>query len=186
MPRPIRRLALFAALLLSAPACNSVSLPDERTAGEYVFQVEYANFAWFPSRSGIVVDTAGGVWEYDYGEDARPEEAQDSYTGAELRARYAHGLHLLRRIDPAEVSTHAALIGAAADGSLTEPEGRCADAGVTTFTAFRYHSASDTYTPVLLYQQGDVARLNHSAAAAGLTTWLRGLDARYDYAGCAP
>ncbi|HET6762326.1 MAG TPA: hypothetical protein VFH27_01610, partial [Longimicrobiaceae bacterium] len=109
-PLRLSLLALAAAVLPSAAGCADTTLTGGTPPGEYVFEIDYANFAWVPTRTGLVVDTSGDVWSFDYGDKARTEGQQDGHTGAELAAKYAHGRQLVRHLDPAEVAARAAQI----------------------------------------------------------------------------
>jgi hypothetical protein len=175
-----------ALLLLGASACASDLLPPQVPTGGYVFEVEYANYAWTPTWYGISVDENGDVWAWDASDRAHPGTEPDLPHTADLAAKYAHHRRLVRHLDPAQVAARTALIGAAQAGPLLPPVGRCADAGGYRFRAFRYDAGTDTYTPVLLHQNGDLARENASAAAHELTEWLRGLDARFAGRSCEP
>jgi len=185
-PLRLPLLTLAAVLLPAAAGCAGTTLPAGPTPGEYFFEVDYANFAWSPTRTGVVIDASGDVWSFDYGQQAESDTQKDGYTGAELAAKYAHGRHLLRHVDATEVAAHATKIAQAAEGPLGPEVSRCADAGIRRFHGFRYDAATDTYRPVLLHQEGDAARRNLSPAAAELVGWLRTLDAAFGQAECEP
>jgi hypothetical protein len=187
LPLRLPLLALATLLVPAMQGCAAATLVETPAPapGEYVFEVDYANYAWAPTHTGLVVDASGDVWSFDYGERAG-SDPQHGITGAEWAATYAHGRRLVRHLDPAEVAVRAAQITAAAAGPLGPEVGKCADAGVVRFHAFRYQAATDSYEPVLLHQAGDVARRNLAPQAGELTAWLRGLSAQFGMTECEP
>jgi hypothetical protein len=184
--RLIRRLLALApaALLATASACANDLLPVEQP-DEFVFEVEYTNYAWGATWHGIAIDANGNVWAWDRGGEGHVGEPAKP-SGTDLAEKYGPARHLLRHLNPTEVAAHAALIEAAEHGPILAPVGRCADAGILRFRAFEHDEAADAYTPVVLHQEGDVAQKNTAQAAAELTAWLRSMDARFAAGTCQP
>ena len=76
-------------------------------------------------------------------------------------------------VPAAEAASRYARVGDAMSGSITPPQGVCADAGIMRYSALLYDGSTGTYRRILLHQRGDVARTNTSAAARELYRWLK-------------
>jgi len=163
-----RLLSAIAALALAS--CAEPLTPPE--PGEYLFEVEYVNFAWGFSYHGFVVGGDGRVYSYDLSDTRQPPPAGDEFTPGELQAKYAHRSALVGSVSAAEAQSRYARVADALAGALTPEQGACADAGTTRFTALVFDAATGKYRRVLLHQRGDVARTNTSPAARELFHWL--------------
>lgn len=183
MPRLRLLLAIVPALLGSACANDLLPRPQP---GAYVFEVQYTNYAWGPTWQGVSVDANGDVWSFDASDVRNPQPESDPITGVALQAKYAHHRRLVAHVGAQELALREAMIAAAAHGPLNAPVGGCADAGILKYRAFQYEAATDTYTPVLLHQQGDEARANSAPEAAQLTAWLRTFSDPLGSGNCEP
>ena len=168
--------ALPLALSLAGASCTEPIAPPE--PGDVLFEVESINTAWSWSWQGLVVDADGKVYAYDLSDTAPwPYSDQDHFTAAELEAKYAHHRKLVRTVSASEAASMYARVSEALAGTVTPPQGVCADAGITRFSALLYDESTGTYRRLLLHQRGDVARTNTSPAARELYRWLAGVTA---------
>jgi hypothetical protein len=184
----MKRLLGLPLVLLLIAGCELTSSDDALSDQQmFLFQVEYVNYAWGAAWNGLYVDHVGRIYTYDLSGESWTPQSETSFTTEELLAKYTHNKERIDTLDPADLAEQRALIPAAGAGILTEPTPRCADFGTLTFSAFTYDARTDRYTPVLLQQEGDMARTNTSNSAALLVTWLKTLDdARFDNEYCLP
>jgi hypothetical protein len=164
------------ALSLAGASCTEPLAPP--APGEVLFEVEYVNFAWGRSWHGFVVESDGKVYSYDLADTGQwPPAEEDHFPASELEAKYAHQRRLVTAVTPTEAASRYARVGEAAAGSLTPPQGVCADAGTLRYSALLYDASTGTYRRLLLHQAGDVARTNTSPAARELYRWLADVTA---------
>jgi hypothetical protein len=181
----LRPLLLSAVLALSAASCTEPLAPPE--PGTVLFEVEYVNFAWGRSWHGFTVDADGRVYTYDVSDTNQWPSDDEVIPAAELEAKYAHHRRLVASVSPTEAAARYARVGDALAGSITPPQGVCADAGGTRYSALLYDADTGTYRRLLLHQRGDVARTNTSPAARDLFHWLADVtDTAGDAAVCDP
>jgi len=175
---------MFAVFSLPLIGCASTTAPGP--TGGTIFEVEYVNFAWVPTWKGFAIDSTGAIHSYDL--EGKPWEPQDPdyVTRAELASKYTANPRPAGVVDPAKFRAMQDRAGHAAAGPLSEPQSRCADAGTTTYSAWIYDPGQDAYRRVLLWREGDIARVNQSTDATAITDWLmaRQLLPRQD--GCQP
>jgi hypothetical protein len=162
-------IALPLALSLAGVSCAEPIAPPE--PGDVLFEVEYINFAWARTWNGFVVDADGKVYAWDLSDTDRVPQ-QDDFSGPVLEEKYAHHRRLVRAVSPLEASSMYARVGEAVAGTLTPPQGICADAGIIRYSALLYEPAFGSYQRILLHQSGDVGRTNTSPAAREIREWL--------------
>lgn len=181
----MKRLLLLFGFLLFA-ACDSDSTGLGAT-GDVLFEIEYVNFAWFPTWQGYYIDSDGSVWSYDRSDkrDSYPP-TKSSYSSQELTEKFSAKRAHVRTLSSSEILEKQALILPAAFGPLSVVQARCADAGVLTYRAYTYDFVRRRYTPVLLYEQGDRAQENRSGQARQLFSWLDSLQLIQRFQGCQP
>ncbi|MDX1444150.1 MAG: hypothetical protein R3270_10335 [Gammaproteobacteria bacterium] len=166
--------AISLALLLSACKLED---PVPMT-GEFVFEVEYENYAWVYQQNGIFINEHGEVWFYDVAGNSNGEYTGDignvgeMIPAATLEEKFSYGAVLLETLPAGELRDRINRIPAASIGAVSEPQSRMADAGRCQFRAYYYHEQRDEYELVLLHQSGDAFRVNNSSAARALTEWL--------------
>ena len=141
---------------------------------------EYANQAWGYQRRGVVLDTAGNIWKYDFKSSptalVNPWGPKDmaNMSEEELKLRY-NGAMTTGKVPVEEIAKHLPLIAEAANAKPTEPKGVGADMGSNMLYCYTYDAAKRSYAQVLLDQKGDFESTNPSPAAKTLASWL---DAR--------
>jgi len=183
---PTRRI-LGLTVLAAAAACSDSAtglgdIPDDQ---EFLFEVEYVNYAWGFVWKGFHVDRDGGVRTYQLG-TTWPHAGDASFSPEALTEKYDEQRERISTVALDELRERVASIPDAAAGPLADPVQRCADAGTVTFTAWTFDSGTKRYAPVLLRMNGDVARENHSSAANALYGWLAALVPGFGLGGCEP
>jgi len=158
------------ALSLAGASCTEPIAPPE--PGDVLFEVEYINFAWARTWNGFVVDADGKVYAWDLSDTDRVPAQDDDFSASVLEEKYAHHRRLVKAVSPLEAASMYARVGEAIAGTLTPPQGRCADAGIIRYSALLYEPAFGSYRRILLHQSGDVARTNTSPAAREIHQWL--------------
>lgn len=180
-----RTSGLFSVLLLLPMAgCDGVVSPAD--PGTTLFEVEYVNFAWVPTWQGFVIDSTGATHSYDLKGKAWNPSNADYPKRTELLAKYATNSRPAGNVDPATFQAMRDRAGRAAAGPLSQPRNRCADAGTIAYSAWLYDPEQDAFRRVLLWQEGDVARLNESSDGRAVAEWLRSLQLLPGFQGCQP
>jgi hypothetical protein len=165
------RHAALIILLFVIPATAFAMSGKPPAKQKYLFEYSNINFAWGFKMSGIYIDGKGDVYKYDRQSPWKPS-GKASYLEADLREKYAHDKARIGTVSQSKLHEMYRLIKHAGDGQISEPVHRCADFGTGTYTAYIYNKEGMSYTPVLLYQFGDVARKNTSEEAKKLYEWL--------------
>ena len=168
---------------LAAGACATTTGPDA-APGTYL-EIEYVNFAWVPTWQGLVIDSTGTVHRFDL-EGARWSADGDAYVSAEALAdKWQRNRTVHDGIGSGTFAELAALLGAA-DGTLSSPQGGCADAGVITYSGYRYHPGRDAFERIVVRREGDIAQLSTSEAGRALARRLVALALRPTIPDCEP
>jgi hypothetical protein len=157
----------------------------EQNDQQFVFQVEYVNFAWGLQWTGIVVDRNGVIHAYDHSQGPWEPANADAYTLEELEEKYATDLGVVGTVDSATLDLQFRRAHDVGD-SFREPNVVCADAGGVGYTFFRYDPVDKRYVPVILRQEGDLPRENTDADAKRVAAWLRNLALDLDVEGLHP
>ena len=142
---------------------------------------EYVNHAWGYQRRGVVLDTAGNIWKYDFkGSPAalvNPWSPKDvsRMSEEELKLRYNGAMVVTgKKVPLAEIQKNMPLIGDAAEATPPQPTQRGADMGQTLTYCYTYDANTRTYSQVMLDNKGDWDSTNPSQAATNLRSWLNG------------
>jgi len=175
-----------ALLLIGVAACATASEPDFQDEAPVLLEIEYANWAWIPTWKGYYIDSGGALYSWDASDRDPPSQQRSELTHAELMQKLTTKREKLRDLSKDELSDIANRIPAAAAGALTEPIGRCADAGTLVFRAYTFDSQRAVFKPVLLRSEGDLIRENTSGAARAIYEYLDDLDLVQHISGCQP
>jgi len=180
------RQALLAALsIVALTACEGganrpPTPPDPApvTQQTWLCGREYVNMAWGYQRRGLVLDTQGNIWKYDFRGSptalVNPWGPKDmaNMSEEELKLRYNGATVTGTKVPTQETARHMPLIAEAAQATPTQPQSRGADMGQNTLYCYTYDAASRTYAQVMLDNKGDWDSTNPSQAAKTLGVWL--------------
>jgi hypothetical protein len=165
-------LAGLAAVLAGIAGCSEVTISPPPDASSPVFEVEARNTAWFPHWAGFYVDAGGNVYAWDRSDQPDAALAETVLTPGQLAQKYSAKRRLVRSLTAAEVMRRYDLVAPAANAGLADQQHACADAGIQTFSAWRYEEGDGRFHRVLLHQRGDLATTRRSDAARALWHWL--------------
>lgn len=174
--------------------------PEIPAKQHFLFEITHEGGGYhYDDLRGLYIDSQGRGYEYDarksfrdpskmsrpyfsgldcYGVYFFEEKGHDpvppceGFTEGELLKKFTSRQTLKTTVAPHVVLKMYALIERARQGKLSQPRGRCCDAGLTTYVAYIYERQSDRYKPVLLCQAGDSVRQNQSESAKVLYEWL--------------
>lgn len=179
------RLLLAATSTIALTACEGVAErpktpPVDPTASGQTWLCgrEYVNQAWGYQRRGVVMDTAGNIWKYEFkgapNALVNPWAPKDMsrMSEEELKLRYNGAMATGAKVPAAEIAKHFALIEEASNATPTQPSPAGADMGQNTLYCYTYDAASRTYGQVMLDNKGDWDSTNPSQAAKTLAVWL--------------
>ncbi len=183
--RLVLRLSVLATVATVATAACATGTTEPPLTSSAVLEVQYVNFAWFPTWKGFVIDSAGGVYSFDLAGKQWAVADPEHPTRAELAAKYASGRTLVRTLPASEARELFALVREAAAGSVTSPVNRCADAGYLTYSAYQA-TAGERSERILLRAEGDEIRDNRASAARQLARRLASLGLMTPIEGCQP
>jgi hypothetical protein len=186
LPAMKRRVWCFWALLPVFWTCgDGPTGTTDDIEQQYLFEVEHINMAWIPRWVGSVIERDGSVYAYDRSEVGWPRTSSTLFAEDELRDKYSVARRLIGHVDADVLVRQFERIRGVGD-DFDETIRLCADAGVLTYRAWRYHSAEGLYEPLTLREEGDVGRRNTSDAAEALAEWLRELIPTLDGALAMP
>ncbi|NLF97755.1 MAG: hypothetical protein GX569_13540 [Candidatus Riflebacteria bacterium] len=170
----LRVITLITLLLL----LNCLAVPAQsQTPGTILFQKSYENYAWEATFSGILVDSDGKVFSFNFPAEAlgpKPVIVKPE-TAADLKAYYARYTRLLKTVDAAELAQMVALIpevAAASSGPLLD---NARDAGQKLWLAYQVDNDTGVFKTIKLREDGDSVQESLSPKAVTLINWLNGL-----------
>jgi hypothetical protein len=179
------RIALLAAVsLVTLTACEVDATkpstpPDPAATGQtWLCGREYVNQAWGYQRRGVVLDTAGNIWRYDFKSSpaalVNPWGPKDVsvMSEEELKLRYNGAMTTGTKVPVEEIARHMPLIADAADATPPQPKSVGADMGQNLLYCYTYDAATRSYGQVMLDNKGDWESTNPSPAAKTLAAWL--------------
>ena len=182
------RRTLAALMVLGATACAATTTePEFNDEAPALLEIEYTNAAWAPTWNGYYIDSSGALYSWNASERNLSTYPRDEeLTHAELMQKLTARRQKVRDLSTTELQDIAELIPAAANGNLTTPQSRCADAGQLVFRAYTYDSQRGLFKPVTLRVEGDVVRKNTSGAAQEIYEYLDELGVAQHINGCQP
>jgi len=160
----------------STPPADPAATPA--TQQTWLCGREYVNQAWGYQRRGVVLDTAGNLWRYDFKGSptalVNPWGPKDvsNMNEAELKLRYNGAMTTGAKVPLDEIARHMPLIEQAANATPTHPKGVGADMGQNMLYCYTYDAATRSYGQVMLDNKGDWDSTNPSPAAKTLAAWL--------------
>ena len=180
-----RQTLLAAVSLVTLAACEDVAkrqdtppIPTLDTQQTWLCGREYVNHAWVYQRRGVVLDTAGNLWRYDFKGSptalVNPWGPKDmsNMSEEELKLRYNGAMTTGAKVPTEEIARHFPLIEEASNATPTQPKSVGADMGQNTLYCYTYDAAQRTYAQVMLDNKGDWDSTNPSPAAKTLAAWL--------------
>ena len=176
-----RQLLLAAVSAATLASCDGAIKPSEATtpSGQtWMCGREYVNHAWGYQRRGVLLDTAGTVWRYEFKGSptalVNPWSPKDMsrLSEDELKLRYNGAVTTGKKVPADEITQHLPVIEEASNATPTQPKSVGADMGQNTLYCYTYDTAARTYAQVMLDNKGDWESTNPSSAAKTLTIWL--------------
>lgn len=170
----LRVMAWITLLVLSN--CLAV-LAQPQAPGTILFQKSYENYAWEATFSGILVDSDGKVFSFNFPSAALGPMAVTvaPKTSDELKVYFARYTRLLKTVDAAELAQMAALIPEVAAASSTPLQDNKRDAGQKLWLAYQVDNETGVFKTVKLQEDGDSVQESLSPKAKILVDWLDGL-----------
>ena len=166
--------------------CKNDTAGPENSRAPVLLEIEYVNYAWVPTFKGFFLDAQGDIYSYDREGAQWPDRDSQVLTEKQLLDKFSLKRELVQSVGGPAATSVAAKIALINQSQLSQPKTECADAGVLTYRAYTHGAIDGTYVPVLLRAEGDVARLNTSAAAQELIAYIRSLELITEMLGCDP
>jgi hypothetical protein len=137
-----------------------------------LFQVEYTNYAWGYSHSGIFIDSSGNVGYFSYPKNWHSIDTSGYISESEMNNNISQIDTIYLTVDKNILLKNFNLVQYAAEGEISKPSSSGADMGETVYSSFLYDQVSKKYKHVLINQFGDWSRINKSPQATQILQWL--------------
>lgn len=147
--------------------------PDRKV----VFEVNYANSAWFKQFRGFFIDRNGMVRTYDNPVNWIAVSDSSGISASQVEENLSHTSES-RSTVPVQLLEEYLTKADNISSAYTKPAKRGADHGIISYYAYLYDSKKQTYTPILLGQTGDIEIFNTDKNAAEILEWLSGVYQR--------
>ena len=168
----MKNIILSFMLVLIIPALTSAMSSKPSIEQKYLFEFSHINFAWGFQMSGIYINKDGNVYTYNHSHSPWKPADVTSLTESDLQEKYAHKKEFVTTVTKSEINNMHNLIAPAGKGKLSQPKKGCFDSGSGTYTAYLFDAQIHKYTPITLYQVGDMPKKNISVEARILYEWL--------------
>lgn len=164
-------------LLIAFSSCekDNSTLPE---TGIVLFQYYYQNYAWEYIHTGIIIDSEGIVYTFTNPETWNFNSCDTTIKASLLNANLNYTDNIIDTIEYEVLQEKVALIFEAAKGDIAPTGLTMCDAGISCYYAYILNSTTNLYTPVLLYQGGDIEFENSNSSANELYQWLASLRIR--------
>jgi len=137
-----------------------------------LFQVEYTNYAWGYSHSGIFIDSSGNVGYFSYPKNWHSIDTSGYISESEMNNNISQIDTIYLTVEKNILLRNFNLVQNAADGEISKPSSSGADMGETVYSSFLYDQVSKKYKHILINQFGDWSRINKSPEANQILQWL--------------
>jgi len=166
---------VFILILLSLSGCDLFVSSPRVSTRNFLFEVEYENFAWGYVHRGIYINNKGEVYKYDYDSSSGIWRRNDDglYTESELIKKYRPNNEFLKKLDVNRVSQMRDLIPEAMQAGYSDTVSVGADIGAVNYICYSYDKSAHKYFEIILAQEGDWKFKKESAAADTLINWLK-------------
>ena len=137
---------------------------------EAYFAVVYVNYAWGYQFRGFIINQEGKALTFEKPQNWHQFDESSELTAQQLLENLSRTTISTVIIPTEEFKKYSAKVHAVSNADLSKPQAVGADAGSTSFYAFRLDQG--VYKPVLLKQTGDVQIQNKNETATEMATWL--------------
>jgi hypothetical protein len=137
-----------------------------------LFKVEYTNYAWGYSHSGILIDSSGKVGYFKNPKNWHSIDTSGYISESEMNDNISQIDTFYLNVNKNILLKNFNLVLYAAEGEISKPISSGADMGETVYSAFLYDSVAREYKHVLINQSGDWSRNNKSPEASQILDWL--------------
>lgn len=138
-----------------------------------LFQVEYVNYAWGYSHSGIVIDSTGNVGYFRLPENWHSPDSLGYISESDMNDNFRQLNDVPVTVTKEALVKYYSMLPEASQGKLSKPVNRMADAGATVYSGFLYFPSIKKYKQVLIRQWGDWEIENYSPEAEEIFKWLK-------------
>ena len=159
--------------ILFLSGCEKNDSSDFRLNQLVLFQVEYVNYAWGYSHSGIVIDSTGNVGYFRLPENWHSPDSLGYISESDMNDNFRQLSDVNVTVTKDALHKYYGMLPDASRGKLSEPYNRMFDAGVTVYSGFLYLPSLKKYKQVLINQWGDWQIDNFSPEAGEIFKWLK-------------
>ncbi len=166
---------ICAGLLMLVFVSFATLLPAQtEVAGtDILFARYYVNWAEMFTFKGVTIDSAGQVYEFDYGYNGRmPDFDRNALTSEQLNTLFQPGRKLIRTIEPQKLQQMIALVPDAATASMSERVHEASDMGSNCWKAYQFNVQNSLFREIDLKTKGDWSYHNLATAASELVELL--------------
>lgn len=164
----MKRSLIIFFLLLFLTSCEKI-LDNDRTA---IFEVQHINWAWGYQHSGLIIDAAGRVREFNLPAAWNFPDSKGYISVADMEENLAQLGEKSCTVSKYNLKKFTDKLLQAREGKLTEPEHQGCDFGALSYSGYIYEPLHDRYKHVLIRQTGDFYVENKSREASDIYEWL--------------
>jgi len=155
--------------------CGLFESEDKSITQEFLFEIQYVNFAWGFSHSGTYIDNKGNVYNFKFDSSKQfISHKKEWYTESELKGKYSINKKFVKRIDIDTIERKKELIKSAIQGSYSDTLDTGADMGKLTYSC--YMIENNMYRKIILKAEGDMTYQIKTPGADSLIIWLKTIN----------
>jgi hypothetical protein len=168
-----REFAFMFIFILFLSGCEKDDALQSHPDQLVLFQVEYVNYAWGYSHSGIVIDSAGNVGYFRLPESWHTPDSLGYISESDMNDNFRPLKDVPVTVEKEALIKYYAMLPEASQGELSKTVNRMADDGATVYSGFLYLPSIKKYKQVLIRQWGDWEIENYSPDAEEIFKWLK-------------
>ena len=147
---------------------------SEEDYQEFIFEIQYTNWAWGFDHSGTYIDYKGNIYSYEYDTTETYISVEKSiYTREELKTRYKSNKKFIDQISKDVLEQKKELISPAIQDQYSDTLNTGIDMGQLSYICYTYEY--NLYHKIVLRSEGDFTYQILSAEADSLINWLKSL-----------
>jgi hypothetical protein len=155
---------------------------EDNVLPQFVFEVSHINYAWGYQYHGLYIDNKGDIYSFSDKRDMRLGEP-DRLTEKVMQESHLQNNQLVGQVNAGDLYKKYDLSKTLKSENFSTVS-RCADFGAHQYIVYRKKGGQ--YTPIVLYQAGDMAGKDPTAEAQELFHWLVDVTGEHPNDDCAP
>ena len=168
-----RKLLILTTIILALVSCEKEFDDISDINQPILFQVEHLNFAWGYSHLGLLITQKGEIKSFETPKIWHRPDSLGYITENELVENLTQANTELDNIDSKTLLKYINKIQDVDPESMSEPEGKTHDYGVTKYSGYVYDDQKGKYKEIVLELYGDWSSINTTREAKQIAKWLK-------------